>query len=151
MWNSKSKITNINLNKLNKHGKIYEQMLEWSQNSSKLAYIAECVNKRTETSLINAKINKIDDDKKNSDFTDENNYDEKYSNQYVDEWGEQLIGKSKSTIAVFDIKSNELKIIDNIPDDYSPANVLSFYLSFLNIIFVCFFDLISFVGIKMMV
>jgi hypothetical protein len=41
----------------------------------------------------------------------------------VDDWGEQLIGKSESTIAIFDLNTNEVKVLDQLPKDYSPSQV----------------------------
>ncbi len=41
----------------------------------------------------------------------------------MDDWGEQLIGKSESTIAIFDLNTNEVKVLDQLPKDYSPSQV----------------------------
>ena len=41
----------------------------------------------------------------------------------VDEWGEQYVGKSESTIAVFDVDTNEIRTLDNLPKDYIPSQV----------------------------
>ena len=52
-----------------------------------------------------------------------NQFLKKYSNFYSDDWGEQYVGKCQSVIVVFDLKSTELKVLDTIPNDYSPAQV----------------------------
>jgi hypothetical protein len=49
-------------------------------------------------------------------------------NEYCDDWGEQLVGKSKSVLVVYDLKSNEFKVVDDsvLPKDYFAAQVLIF-------------------------
>ena len=47
----------------------------------------------------------------------------KYANFYNDSWGEQLSNKVRSVIAVFDIVTDELSIIDSFPEDFVPVNV----------------------------
>ena len=48
----------------------------------------------------------------------------RYSNFYVDDWGEQYVGKSQSTIAVYDVGANEFKILDRLPTNLTPAHVI---------------------------
>jgi acylaminoacyl-peptidase len=113
IWNGDSKITNINLTKLDKHDKLYDSSLVWSSDATKIAYIAEIKKTKKVSSFFTSTDENID----------ENNYQEKYSNHYVDEWGEQNIGKSQSVIAIFDLNTHEVKIVENLPADVCPSSL----------------------------
>lgn len=60
---------------MNKHGKIYDNTINWSLDSSKLAYIAEEKNNKKETSFFTSTI-KTTNGTPNDNAIDENNYEE---------------------------------------------------------------------------
>jgi hypothetical protein len=60
---------------LNKHGKIYDNTISWSLDSSKLAYISEEKNNRKETSFFTSTIKTIGSTPADNAI-DENNYEE---------------------------------------------------------------------------
>ena len=116
IWNGENRIENINLTKIGKHDKFYEGTLVWSLDSTKLAYIAEAKKTRKISSFFTVS---VEEEAK----LDETNHEEKYSNVFSDSWGEQNIDKVKSIIAIFDLKSLELNVIDNLPNDVCPSSL----------------------------
>ena len=60
---------------MSKHGKIYDNTINWSSDSSKLAYIAEEKNNRKETSFFTSTI-KTNGSTPADNAIDENNYEE---------------------------------------------------------------------------
>ena len=114
IWDGDSKLENLNLSKLNKHEKFYNESLFWSMSSTKLAYIAEIKKTRKVSSFFTAAT---------EENLDEKNYEEKYSNDYVDSWGEQNVEKSQSVIAIFDLETHELNVVENLPNDICPLDL----------------------------
>ena len=47
----------------------------------------------------------------------------KYANYYVDDWGEQYVGKNQAVISILSLDSMEISILDNLPEDYTPGQV----------------------------
>jgi hypothetical protein len=41
----------------------------------------------------------------------------------LDDWGEQLVGKSQAVISVVSVDSLDVKVLENLPKDYTPAQV----------------------------
>jgi acylaminoacyl-peptidase len=114
IWNGDNRIENINLTKLGKHDKFYDGTLVWSLDSTKLAYIAEAKKTRKVSSFFTVS---------SEENVDETNHEEKYSNVYIDSWGEQNIDKVHSIIAIFDLNSLEVNVIENIPNDVCPSSL----------------------------
>ena len=147
IWNKETRVSNVNLSKLEKHGKVYENSSSlgsfvWSSDSSRIAYVAEKKRMAKEKSFFGAKLLKdmkdkeekreqdlkVDDDdydvaKKKDEFTNETNYEEKYANFFKDDWGEQYVGKAESCIAVYDLASSEVKVLDKLPRNIVPAQL----------------------------
>jgi len=122
IWNNDLRLYYINLTKLAKHEKLYDNTLVWSSNSNKLAYIAEIKNTRKVSNFYTANVT----DASSSEYVTTNNHEDKYANVIRDEWGDQNVGKSQSVIAIFDLATKELKIVENIPADICPFS-LSWY------------------------
>lgn len=60
----------------------------------------------------------------------------KYANYYSDDWGEQYVGKSQSVISLFCTESLEIRVLENLPEDYAPAQVsISLYKNYFIYIF----------------
>ena len=109
----------VNLTKLDKHGKIYENSsclgsFGWSPDSAKIAYIAEIKSEAKEKCYFTSKQNSTD-----LDPIDEDNFEQKYANFYVDEWGEQYVGKSQSIISIFSLETLKIEILNKLPHDYT--------------------------------
>ncbi|CAF0768632.1 unnamed protein product [Brachionus calyciflorus] len=122
IWKDDVKTENLNLTKLEKHSKVYENSsclgsFVWSSDSTKIAYVAEIKNTNKEKSFFTSKIST------ENDCLNENNYEEKYANYHRDEWGEQYVGKSQSTIALYDLETKDLKVLENLPEDFAPATL----------------------------
>jgi len=126
IWNNEKRLENINLTKLDKHSKIYEDScslgsFEWSPDSSKIAYIAEQKKTSKEKCFFTSKIDNTENEK--AEFLNEANYEQKYANYYVDDWGEQYVGKNQAVISILSLDSMEISILDNLPEDYTPGQI----------------------------
>ncbi|RNA06385.1 acylamino-acid-releasing enzyme-like [Brachionus plicatilis] len=122
LWKDGTRFKNLNLTKLKKHSKIYENSssfgsFAWSSDSKKIAYIAESKNTNTEKSFFSAKMAN-DQESMNGE-----NYEQKYGNYHRDEWGEQYVGKAQSIIAVYDLDSDDVHILDNVPKGFAPGKL----------------------------
>lgn len=121
LWNNDIKIESLNLTKLDKHSKVYENSSSlgsfvWSSDSKKIAYVAEMKKTGKEKTFFSG-------DKAKEDSIDETNFEQKYGNYYADDWGEQYVGKSQAVIALFCAESLDVKILENLPEDYTPGQV----------------------------
>lgn len=119
IWNNDLRLHSINLTKLAKHEKLYDNTLVWSLNSSKLAYIAEIKKTRKVTTFATANVT----DSAASEYVNESNHENKYANVYQDEWGDQNVGKSQSVLSIFDVSTKEVKVVENIPADMCPLSL----------------------------
>ncbi|GLV34314.1 uncharacterized protein CBL_00242 [Carabus blaptoides fortunei] len=119
VW-SKNKLTHsVDLGALNLHGNVYTDVefksFSWSPDETKIIYIAEkklppripfC--KRTDANDADYQFNKeIVSAKKGEEY---------FFNQ---DWGEQLVGKSSSVIAMYDLDTDSVKILKGIPESRS--------------------------------
>ncbi len=119
--NNKSVIKTINLSDLDICGNVYFDSelggVVLNPDASKAAFIAE--KKRPKTTPFfprsKAEANTNETDKK-EEFS---NFGKEY--EYVEEWGEQLLGKSQPVIVTVDMATYEVKVADSesIPDDKS--------------------------------
>jgi hypothetical protein len=83
IWNQENRVHNLNLTKLNKHSKIYENSsslgaFEWSSDSKQIAYVAEIKKNDTEKCFFTSKIASTNDaaqQNESSDFLNELNYE----------------------------------------------------------------------------
>uniref|UniRef100_A0A4W3KBB5 Acylamino-acid-releasing enzyme n=1 Tax=Callorhinchus milii TaxID=7868 RepID=A0A4W3KBB5_CALMI len=115
--NSKEK--SIDLTSLDKHGKVYEDgqfgCLVWSHSESHILYIAEKKRPKTESffqSKSELRVNDEDEDcvKQTGDqFV------------YWEDWGEALVNKSIPVLCVLDIESNNISVLEGIPEHTSPG------------------------------
>ncbi|XP_068231244.1 acylamino-acid-releasing enzyme-like isoform X1 [Palaemon carinicauda] len=106
-------MVSFDLKAAEKHGKVYADgefsCLEWSSDETKLIYIAE--KKRPKPTSFIAQPKSTGEDTRGQEF------------QFLDDWGEQLEGKHKSVVCVFDTKSGEVQCHE-LPDELCPGQLV---------------------------
>ncbi|XP_052094741.1 acylamino-acid-releasing enzyme-like isoform X1 [Mytilus californianus] len=116
IWDDRQKIKNYNITSLEKHGKICDPdgqfgSVCWSASEKNLLYIAEKKKLKT-VSYFDSKPNK-----------DDKNEEEKpvkgQEHDYIEDWGEQLVGKTCPVVCILDIDNGDVKVLDNILDNHS--------------------------------
>nr|XP_012139802.1 PREDICTED: acylamino-acid-releasing enzyme-like isoform X1 [Megachile rotundata] len=123
IWDKQRLVKNYDLAALDVHGDVYTDSefasFEWSSDKTKLLYIAEKKLPKSEPFYKQKPLNKKDTDKKEEDeITVGNEY------IYKPHWGEQLVGKHRSIVAVLDTITDTISALSGIPDELSPAQVI---------------------------
>uniref|UniRef100_A0A4W3K094 Acylamino-acid-releasing enzyme n=1 Tax=Callorhinchus milii TaxID=7868 RepID=A0A4W3K094_CALMI len=117
IWNRNSKEKSIDLTSLDKHGKVYEDgqfgCLVWSHSESHILYIAEKKRPKTE-SFFQSKSELLEPLTcffilQGDQFV------------YWEDWGEALVNKSIPVLCVLDIESNNISVLEGIPEHTSPG------------------------------
>ncbi|XP_064633594.1 acylamino-acid-releasing enzyme-like isoform X1 [Lineus longissimus] len=121
IWCDNHKTKNIDVQNLDKHGKVYEPdgqfaVMEWSFSERKLLYIAE--RKVTKSASYFDKKTK-DSDEESCKATEEVTKGDEHV--YREDWGEQLVGKHHPVICILDLDSEEVEILKSVPEDVSPG------------------------------
>ncbi|XP_074645088.1 acylamino-acid-releasing enzyme-like [Tubulanus polymorphus] len=122
VWSESTKIKNIDILAFEKHGKIYKAdgafgTLEWSPSEEKLMYLAE--RKLTKTqSFFDRKNSTTSVEEARKATEDVAKGDE---HLFREDWGEQLVGLHHPVICILDIETEEISVLDGIPEDLSPA------------------------------
>ncbi|XP_061909769.1 acylamino-acid-releasing enzyme-like isoform X1 [Entelurus aequoreus] len=124
IWSKNIKVKSINLTSLKKHGKVYEDeqfsSLVWSHSETHLLYVAE--KKRPNAESYFQKESSV-----LSSTLDEDNTSEKKESvkgeQFVfyEDWGETLVQKSHPVLCVLDIESDNVSVLEGIPENISPG------------------------------
>ncbi|XP_077981518.1 acylamino-acid-releasing enzyme-like [Glandiceps talaboti] len=123
VWSTLSKIKNVDLLALEKHGKVYEDdqfgCLQWSANENKLLYVAEKKLPKT-VSYFETKLQEGAGDastKKEEPIQ---------GDQFVfqDDWGEQLVSKSHPVLCVFDLNNDDVTVLPGVPEDISAGQAI---------------------------
>ena len=84
---------------------------------TKVAYIAEA-KKPKNSPFFPTKNNKA-----NGGKDEPQDFGKEFS--YTEEWGEQLVGKSQSVIAIFDLETSTVDVLqDLVPEDLCPGKVI---------------------------
>ncbi|XP_043934197.1 acylamino-acid-releasing enzyme [Protopterus annectens] len=127
IWSRNCKIKSIDLTALEKHGKVYEDdefgCLVWSHSETHILYVAEkkCCKtesffqtKPPELSSVEEEEECMRPDKKVKPIK---------GDQFVfyEDWGETLVKKSIPVLCVLDIESNNISVLEGIPDHISPG------------------------------
>ncbi|XP_025831069.1 acylamino-acid-releasing enzyme isoform X2 [Agrilus planipennis] len=121
IWSHQNLHHAVDLSALELHGDVYADgelgSLEWAPDESKIVYIAEKKYPKTE-SFYKRKLPK----KENND---ESSSTPIKGEEYVfrQDWGEQLIGKKQSVIVMFDLHTEDIKILEGIPETVCPGQV----------------------------
>lgn len=123
IWNKQNMIKNYDLAALDVHGDIYVETefstFEWSPDRTKLLYIAEKKLPKSEAFYKQKSLDKKNKEKKEKEeIIPGNEY------IYKPDWGEQLVNKHHPVAVVLDIKTDSITILSEIPDQYSPGQLL---------------------------
>ncbi|XP_071446546.1 acylamino-acid-releasing enzyme-like [Hetaerina americana] len=122
IWKHGQLWKNVDLTALNVHGDVYADSnfgcFKWSPCERKILYIAE--KKRPKATPFYSV--KPFEEKPPEDALDDTNKGTKYD--FVEDWGEQLTGKSQPVIVVYDIETEApVTWEEGLPEGYSPAQV----------------------------
>ncbi|XP_014613731.1 PREDICTED: acylamino-acid-releasing enzyme-like isoform X2 [Polistes canadensis] len=123
IWNKQNMIKNYDLAALDVHGDIYVEnefsTFEWSPDRTKLLYIAEKKLPKSEAFYKQKSLDKKNKEKKEKEeIIPGNEY------IYKPDWGEQLVNKHYPVAVVLDIKTDSITTLSEIPDQYSPGQLL---------------------------
>ncbi|XP_022176208.1 acylamino-acid-releasing enzyme-like isoform X1 [Myzus persicae] len=123
VWADFSLVKNYDLSALDVHGKIYADgefgTLDWSPDETKIVYIAEKKVPKSEPFYKQKPKATADKDVvDNSETVPGKEYD------WSQDWGEQLVGKITPVLVVFDIKTDTIDVLSNIPNDVNPATAV---------------------------
>ncbi|XP_006003443.1 acylamino-acid-releasing enzyme [Latimeria chalumnae] len=129
IWSKNCKVKSINLTALNKHGKVYEDdqfgCLVWSHSESHLLYVAEKKRPKTESFFQTKPPENSSDSAEEDEVTIKTDRKEKAvkGDEFVfyEDWGETLVSKSVPVLCVLDIESNNISVLEGIPDYVSPG------------------------------
>lgn len=121
IWKHHQLYQNYDLSALDVHGEVYTDeefsSLEWSPCETKVIYIAERKVPKSEPFY-----KPKPQDSKENDPEKAPQKGEEYT--YRDEWGETLVGKHQPVVVVCDLNSELLTVLDAIPSEYSPGQVI---------------------------
>uniref|UniRef100_A0A8C6X6Q2 acylaminoacyl-peptidase n=1 Tax=Naja naja TaxID=35670 RepID=A0A8C6X6Q2_NAJNA len=123
VWEKNRKVKSIELSALEKHGQVYDDdqfgCLAWSHSETHLLYVAEKKRPKTESFFkprapelnTEEELAKTERDKavKGEQFV------------FYEDWGETLVAKSIPVLCVLDIESNNVSVLEGIPEYISPG------------------------------
>ncbi|XP_071815910.1 acylamino-acid-releasing enzyme-like isoform X2 [Apostichopus japonicus] len=117
IWTEESKVNNVNLTAIDKHGKVNTDgefgCLNWSSDNKRLVYIAEKKKQKT-ASYFGRKSEQVEEETEKDPIKGE---------QYLfrDDWGETLVDKCFPVICTFDVATETVSVLEDVPEDLSPA------------------------------
>ncbi|KAG5334733.1 ACPH enzyme, partial [Acromyrmex charruanus] len=123
IWDKQHFVKNYDLSALDVHGDVYTdtefRSFEWSPDNTKVLYIAEKKLPKSEPFYKQKSLDKKDKEKKEDDEV-------MVGNEYIykPHWGEQLVGKHQSVVAVLDTTLDTITILSGIPDELSPGQMI---------------------------
>ncbi|CAG9830078.1 unnamed protein product [Diabrotica balteata] len=117
IWQGHNLIRSVDLNTLDAHGSVYTDgefsSFEWSPDEKKVLYVAEKKKvksepfyKRKGATTTNESGNGSGEEKPKGE-----------ENLFIQDWGEQLVGKKVSIIAQYNVESDSVEILNGIPND----------------------------------
>jgi len=114
IWSRSHLVKSIDILACEKHGKIYEDIqfgcLAWSASEKSLLYVAEKKLPKAVSYF----------ERQNTDVPSDKPSPEKGNKfEFKDDWGEQLVSKCTPVLVVFDLTSEEIKVMDGVPDHLS--------------------------------
>lgn len=122
IWDQQKLFRSVDLTALDLHGDVYSdgefRSFDWSPDETKILYIAEQKPKKSEPFYKRKAPSKESGDSDKKDFTPGFEY------EYQEDWGEQLVGKKFSTIALYDIETDSVNILEGIPEGVCPGKVI---------------------------
>lgn len=124
VWEKNRKVKSIELTALEKHGQVYEDdqfgCLAWSHSETHLLYVAEKKRPKTE-SFFKPKPTEMSSEEElvKAERRDKAIKGEQYV--FYEDWGETLVGKSTPVLCVLDIESNNVSVLEGVPEYISPG------------------------------
>lgn len=119
IWQDYNIIRTVDLNALDIHGPVYTDVefssLEWSPDEKKVLYVAE--KKPPKSEPFYKRKAPLSSDGGSGD--EEKTKGEEYL--FVQDWGEQLVGKKRSVLVEYDIENDSVVILKGIPNDICVA------------------------------
>ncbi|XP_039292274.1 acylamino-acid-releasing enzyme isoform X2 [Nilaparvata lugens] len=126
IWGKSNRISATDLEALDVHGDVYFDVefksFDWSPKEDSILYIAETKIPKSEPFY---KRSAQDSASKASSGDKKPKKGEEYL--YKEDWGEQMVGKHRPALAVFNVQSENGQIVsmlEGIPDNFSPAQAL---------------------------
>ncbi|VEN55328.1 unnamed protein product, partial [Callosobruchus maculatus] len=120
IWQGHNTIRTVDLNALDVHGSVYSDgefaSFEWSPDEKKLLYVAEKKPIKSEP-FYKRKCPTSNNEGGNGD--EEKPKGEEYL--FIQDWGEQMVGKKYSVLAEYDIENDSVTILKGLPDDICVA------------------------------
>ncbi|XP_038666652.1 acylamino-acid-releasing enzyme isoform X1 [Scyliorhinus canicula] len=126
IWNKNSKEKSINLTALDKHGKVYEDdhfgCLVWSHSETHILYVAEKKRPKVESFFTTKPELSVNEDEEDSIKPEKQEKPVKGDEfVYWEDWGETLVKKTTPVLCVLDIESNNISVLEGIPEHISPG------------------------------
>ncbi|XP_072026007.1 acylamino-acid-releasing enzyme-like isoform X2 [Amphiura filiformis] len=113
IWGPNGKEQSIDLEALDKHGKVYNDdvfsCLEWSSSETQLVYIAEKKQPK--------KVSYFDPKK----TKDGNEVVKGAEHEFLEDWGETLVSRHHPVICIIDLTTETVKIVEGIDENMSPG------------------------------
>lgn len=118
IWSRSHLVKNVDVLACEKHGKIYEDSqfgcLAWSVSEKYLLYVAEKKLPKA-VSYFEKQKGEVASDKpppeKGKKF------------DFKDDWGEQLVSKCSPVIVLFDMETDDIRVLEGVPDNVSAGQV----------------------------
>ncbi|XP_072438743.1 acylamino-acid-releasing enzyme isoform X1 [Chiloscyllium punctatum] len=126
IWNKNSKEKSVNLTALDKHGKVYEDdnfgCLVWSHSETHILYVAEKKRPKVE-SFFQPKPQLSVNEEEEDNIKPEKQDKPVKGDEFVfwEDWGETLMKKTTPVLCVLDIESNNISVLEGIPEYISPG------------------------------
>lgn len=115
VWQQHNLIRSVDLNALDIHGSVYADRefasFEWSPDEKKILYVAEKKMPKSDPFYKR----KAPTTTNGGDNAEQKPIGEEYV--FVQDWGEQLVGKKVSVLAQYDIENDVVDIIQGVPDN----------------------------------
>ncbi|XP_072026016.1 acylamino-acid-releasing enzyme-like isoform X1 [Amphiura filiformis] len=115
IWGPNGKEQSIDLEALDKHGKVYDDdyfsCLEWSSCETQLVYIAEKKQPKKVSYFDPKKTKDGDEVVKGTEH------------EFLEDWGETLVSRHHPVICIMDLTTETVKIVEGIDEDMSPGQV----------------------------
>ncbi|KAL7300788.1 hypothetical protein TKK_0006762 [Trichogramma kaykai] len=120
IWDKQQLLKSFDLAAMDVHGDVYTTptfaSFHWSPDNTRLLYLAEKKLPKSE-SFFTRKAKKNKDQSSEDSIVPGNEY------VYKPEWGEQLVGKHRSVVAILNIEEETLTAVEDIPEEYFPSQV----------------------------
>ncbi|XP_053233396.1 acylamino-acid-releasing enzyme [Podarcis raffonei] len=124
VWEKNRKVKSIELTALEKHGQVYEDdqfgCLAWSHSETHLLYVAEKKRPKAE-SFFKPKAPELSSEEElaKTERRDKAIKGEQFV--FYEDWGETLVAKSTPVLCVLDIESNNVSVLESVPEHISPG------------------------------